>query len=421
MSGVSPQPAVLSSSATGVTSETLAVIQPLTEAERLDARDRARRNIRRKIGAQPTREQFNSAGPRPSRERFADTTISEYPAWVTRAIGGMLIIAFAGAFATSAFSVFSAGRDHFLEAMPGGAGTGWQAVIVGLAVVLLAEFLTIASVLGSRILLSGKRVWQAVMLLPIAAGVVMAVTANAVISKPDGFWPWLVTVTPPVSVVFLSLILEQIALTDIKRRHSNERAFQLALREWQAATRQDDATFAGAMQAWEARINRPEEAPFWRQTYANALREALQEANSKGRGRAERLDLMGQLGGAEWAALVLREMRADQWFEVLAVDSQPAVEAPQLAVEAPAVVAAQSASVPAMPGVPQLTLRPDQAAPASNGHNGAQGSANGGGETVVNFTQAGFAPRPSNGQSAPVLSSQLATRRTTTSNGNGSH
>ena len=69
----------------------------------------------------------------------------------------------------------------------------------------------------------------------VAAGVVMAVTANAVISRPDGFWPWLVTVTPPVSVVFLSLILEQIALTDIKRRHSNERAYQRALNEWQAA------------------------------------------------------------------------------------------------------------------------------------------------------------------------------------------
>lgn len=392
------QPSVLSSAVATLPPEPLVALQPLTENERLDARDRARRNIRRKMGAQPTRDQFNSAGPRPNRERYADTTISEYPAWVTRAIGGMLIIAFAGAFATSAFSVFSAGRDHYLEAMSGGAGIEWQAVIVGLAVVLLAEFLTIASVLGSRILLHGKRVWQAVMLLPIAAGVVMAVTANAVISRPDGFWPWLVTVTPPVSVVFLSLILEQIALTDIKRRHANERAYQLALKEWQAATRQDDAAFAEAMQTWERRVNNPEDAPRWRQTYANALREALQESNSKGRGRAERVELMARLSGSDWAALVLREMRAEQWFEV--AEAAPGIG-------------------PAAPGVGPVVASANgngasdhaEVSASAEGSDHAEGSGlpEGTGEgahVAVNFTQAGAAhpgtgTRPSNGTNPP--------------------
>lgn len=298
----------------------LEALAPLSEEERLDARDRARRAVLRKIGPQPSREQFNSAGPRPLREQFDDSTISEYPAWMTRAISAMLVIAFLGAFATSAFSVFSAGRDHYLAAMGHGAGIEWQAVIVGLAIVLLAEFLTIASVLAARILLAGRRLWQLVMLLPIAAGVVMAITANAVIARPVGFWPWLVTVAPPVSVVFLSLILEQIALTDIKRRHANERAFQAALREWKLQAQVDEQAFQAAMREWEQRVAHPEQSPHWMQAYANSLKEALREANSRGRGRAERLEYMASLGGPEWSALVTRELRADRWFEEVAVE-----------------------------------------------------------------------------------------------------
>ncbi|GAB4575817.1 MAG: hypothetical protein Kow0077_29180 [Anaerolineae bacterium] len=352
MTDQSSQPATLLP--TPSTPEALAVLQPLTEDQRLAARERARRLIVRKIGAQPRRDQFNSAGPRPERAQYAETTISEYPAWVTRAIGAMLILAFAGAFATSAFSVFSAGRDHYLEAMRGGAGIEWQAVIVGLAVVLLSEFLTIASVLSARILLTGRRVWQVLMLLPIAGGVVMAVTANAVVARPEGFWPWLVTVAPPVSVVFLSLILEQIALTDIKRRHANERAYQVALREWQARVRQDEAAFAEAMHAWEQQVNHPEESPVWRQTYATALREMLREVNDRGRGRAERAELMGRLTGADWAALVLREMQADRWFEAV-----PAAE------DSPANFT-QAGTAPQSSLVPGSTL-PLATAPAPNG------------------------------------------------------
>ncbi len=301
--------------------QALEMLAPLTEEERLNARDRACRAVIRKIGPQPMREQFNRAGPRPVREQFEDTAISEYPAWMTRAIGAMLLIAFAGAFATSAFSVFSAGRDHYLAAMGSGAGIEWQAVIVGVAVVLLAEFLTIASVLAARILLAGRRIWQLVMMLPIAAGVVMAVTANAVIARPVGFWPWLVTVAPPVSVVFLSLILEQIALTDIKRRHANERAFQVALREWKLQTQADEQAYQAALHEWEQRVAQPEQSPHWPQAYANSLKEALREANSRGRGRAERLEYMGTLTGAEWSVLVTRELLADRWFEEVAVDA----------------------------------------------------------------------------------------------------
>jgi hypothetical protein len=295
----------------------LEVLIPLTEEERLNARERARANARRKLGPKPQREHFDSAGPRPERGMFEGAAIAEYPAWVIKAIGGMLVIAFVGAFATSAFSVFSAGRNHYLEAMPGGAGLDWQAVVVGLAIVLLAEFLTIASVLGARILFQGKWLWQVVMLLPITAGVVMAITANAVVAKPDGFWPWLVTIAPPVSVVFLSLILEQIALSDIKRRHANERAFQVAMREWQTAHREADQVWQTVVKQWEAQQAEPETLPMWRAMHANALREAIRAKNGKGRGRDDREVLMQSMTGLEWSAVVGRELGADQWFEEL--------------------------------------------------------------------------------------------------------
>lgn len=261
----------------------MAALAPLTETERQAARARARAQV---VGEHD----------KPNRAAFAQAAISEYPAWVTRAILAMLIITFAGSFLTSAFNVFAAGRDHFLAAMPEGAGVGWQAVIVGGSIVAMAEFITIAAVLAGRILFTGKRFWQGVMIIPVVIGVTIAITGNAVIGRPSGFWPWLVTVTPPVVVVFLSLILEQIALSDIKTRHATERQYQAALADYNRKTAN------------------PDKSPDYRLKYANALKESIRAKNARGRGRQDRLELMAALGPGEWSALIYRELDSDNWL-----------------------------------------------------------------------------------------------------------
>ena len=300
----------------------LAAIYPLSEDERLEARNRAEQIVIRK-----------HAGTEPQPEQFKTEAISEYPNSFYYGLLGMMLLAFLGSFATSAFSVFSAGRDHFVTSMPSGAGVEWQAVIVGLAVVLLAEFLTIASVLVARILLAGRWVWQLIMMIPTLLGVVIAITANAVIAQPVGFWPWLVTVAPPASVVFLSIILEQLTLAEIRRRHESRKAYVEAKHEWQYLTRE------------------PQNLAIWVPTYANVLRAAIRDKNSRGRGRDERIAIMQSLGRAEWSALIHRELDADQWLM-----SKDELEA-----------------IPANPTQPQPALL----LPSRNGHGHGAGRANG--------------------------------------------
>lgn len=257
----------------------LAMLYPLSEVERAAARQRAREQvISEAIGQRPTRRQFEGQQ-------------GDYPAWLVLMISTMLGVAFAGAFITSAFNVFSAGRNHAADVL----AVPWQAAAVGVAIVLLAEFLTIASVLAMQILMAGqRRRW--LMLFPTALGVAIALTGNAVMSNPSTWWEWLVTAAPPVSVVFLSLILEALALDAIRRRHAIRKAYEDALADWQRRTAN------------------PEQLPHFQQIYANHLRDALRAKNERGRGQAERIALMQQLTGHEWSALVWREMHAERWF-----------------------------------------------------------------------------------------------------------
>jgi hypothetical protein len=70
-------------------------------------------------------------------------------------------------------------------------------------------------------------------------------------------------VTPPLIVLSTAYVLKEQVLESIEQRHADERAFQSALAEWQAATAE------------------PEQHPRWSQFYANALRDALLKANSR--------------------------------------------------------------------------------------------------------------------------------------------
>ena len=118
----------------------LETLIPLNEDERLTAKEQARELVKRKH-PKPARQQYDTAGSVPDRQQYSKTHISDYPVWVTKTIGVMLLIAFVGAFLTSAFNVFSAGRNHFasIQTMQNGAGVQWQAVVVGIAIVLLGD------------------------------------------------------------------------------------------------------------------------------------------------------------------------------------------------------------------------------------------------------------------------------------------
>ena len=274
----------------------LELLLPLTEEDRLDARDRARQHVVR------------AYGPRPSRGQFQDFSASDYPRWLTVGVGVMLMVVFFAAANVSVFRVFTAGRDHFLQTI----GIEWQAAIVGASSFLLAEFMVIAATVAMRIYFKGRDRW--LMVIPILLGLLMAFVGNWAIAQPEvafsalGLWSILETATPPAAVLFMAVIGERLILESLRHRHRNEQAYQTALQEWLTLT------------------NAPEEAPNWRRVYANALKEVLRTVNMTGRGQKERAALMAQMRGREWSAVVMREMQADQWFEE--IDLSPFGAAP---------------------------------------------------------------------------------------------
>ncbi len=96
---------------------------------------------------------------------------------------------------------------------------------------------------------------------------------------------------PPLLVLSTAYVLKEQVLETIEQRHADERAFQAALAEWQAATAA------------------PEQHPNWPQVYANALRDALLKANSR------RKEALSEMTVDDWRLVVYRETQADLWYE----------------------------------------------------------------------------------------------------------
>jgi hypothetical protein len=107
---------------------------------------------------------------------------------------------------------------------------------------------------------------------------------------------WFEAIAPPVFTLIAGLVLKEVALESIQRRHSNEQAYQQALADWKTATAD------------------PEALPAFRAAYANALRDQLQRVNAKGRGQQDRIAVMQAMNTEDWRALVQRELEADSWF-----------------------------------------------------------------------------------------------------------
>lgn len=254
-------------------------LRPLTDDERLNAVQSARDYI------------IKSYGDKPRRQQFLDVTVSQYPAWFTRLVAAFMLVVFIAAAMPSLFRLYSAGYTYFLH----GIDNQLLASIVGVSTFLLAEFLIILSTISARLYFDGRS--RYIFVIPITLGLAMALVGNWVIAQPYDLFGWLETLAPPVAVLFLALIGERIVLDEIRSRHANERAYQEALKEWQQTAAD------------------PEQSPRWRAAYANALKSAIYDANRSGAGSTARKELMNGLRSGEWRALVVREMRADSWFD----------------------------------------------------------------------------------------------------------
>jgi hypothetical protein len=230
-------------------------------------------------------------GDRPTREQYKNAVIGDYPGWIIVAAAVMLIAVFIASASISTFRLYAAGKSHFLESLP----IMWQAQVTGYATALMAEFLVVTAAASMTVFFKGW--WRALMIAPVLIGLAVAFTGNWQITQPDTLWGWLDTFAPPLAVLSVAIIGERIILLSIRQRWQNEQAYQHALAAWEQSTAD------------------PESNPQWRAVYMGALKNKLQEVNAKGRGQQERREVMQTMTGADWRAVVLQELHADDWTE----------------------------------------------------------------------------------------------------------
>ena len=164
----------------------------------------------------------------------------------------------------------------------------------------------------ARATLGTSRSARRLLMVSMMIATTIALVGNVQIALPsheNSPFAWLESIAPPLLVLSTAYVMKEQILETIEIRHANERAFQVALEEWQTA------------------IAMPEEYPTWMQFYANALQDALRKAN------ARRKETLSQMTVEDWRLAVSREMRADMWYQSTepeigsSLSFSPAVEA----------------------------------------------------------------------------------------------
>lgn len=307
------------------TTTALEALQPLTEADRLDARDQAKRNVIRR------------AGERPRRADFRDHAIGDYSPGAVRLITGFMVVLITAMFVISSMRLFHIGRATFGETI----AHERSATAAGVAIIFGAEagtlgFMLFAGLLGRdnrrdrRALYFAAGLSTAIALVGNVQQALGASWRGAITADPFGF---LEATAPPVIVLFGATVLKHFLLDGMKQRRANEAAYQAALADW------------------EKRTADPEGDPQWPAAYATALREKLMQVNAKGRGRDDRLAIMQGLAPSEWRDLVMREIQADQWWhEPAAISQSSAAHAPAGVVISPLSAAPVAALTPSSNG-----------------------------------------------------------------------
>lgn len=259
-------------------SEMLALVRPLSQEERLAAREAARAAI------------VTMSGAKPDRATFDVPQLSRYPRSIMRLITALCILLLFAAFTPSAIRLYHIGSTTFGSAishLP-------SMEVVGIATILLAETGQIVFSLALAVLPSTRAV-KILLYGSMGIATAIALIGNIQVALP-GDWNnpfgWLEAVAPPLLVLTTAYVLKSQMLDTIEQRHAHERAYLQALAEWKQAAAN------------------PENHPRWPQFYANSLRDGLRTAN-----KARRTLNLNELTTADWRALVWREFHTETWYE----------------------------------------------------------------------------------------------------------
>jgi len=257
-------------------------IQPLTQQQRLEARKKAIKVIEA------------LAGEKPKREYFKNTSISQYPHWITGIVVALSLVVLFTSFLLSAMRLYHIGYATFYETLK----NDLSSTIAGFAIVLLSEaaavLFTIAlSAIGQS--KTQKRILSA----SIAGTAALALSGNYYVALHGNeltVFSVLEAMLPPLLTFSTAYVLKELLLNIIEQRHADQHAFALVLLEW------------------EQSIANPEEHPKFLQAYANELRDALIKDNRR---KKAVKNILEQLTNVDWQSLVKRELQTEDWFDTV--------------------------------------------------------------------------------------------------------
>ncbi len=286
-----------------VSENAIARINALTQEERDAAYSNARRRI---AGNEPQR----SDEPQP--EGFQRNAFAKFPPALIRSARRIGYAVMFAAFVPSAIRLFVATFEatHY--------ASFWIAIAIGVVSVMLAEVGQIAFTLWAAT--TEETGLRRALRLAAWGCTAFALVGNGHVVQP---WThglliaWFEAFLPPLLVLVAANVLKTQTLHEVENRYT---AHQQYLNAWHAW----DAAFAQSYADWQERMNAAHTHERWDAELANALRDAMRRANRQSKA------VLRELTAMDWRALVLRERKAEEWWESAAIETQR-IEAERMA------------------------------------------------------------------------------------------
>jgi hypothetical protein len=254
-------------------------IKPLTQQQRLDARQKAIQVIEA------------MAGVKPERDHFKNTTISKYPTWITDMVVTLSLVVLLTAFLLSAIRLYHIGYETFHQTLE----NEFASIVAGFAIVLLSEAASVLFTLALSVI-GQSQTQRWILLASIIGTAALALSGNyyvALHQQDLTVFSVREAMLPPLLTLSTAYVLKELLLSVIELRHADQQAYEVAVEEWKQATAY------------------PEDHPDFLQAYANELRDLIIKANRR---RKTVKEAMGTVWGFAWRELIRRELKTENWF-----------------------------------------------------------------------------------------------------------
>ncbi len=260
-------------------------IAPLSQQQRIQARQNAVANTIAVIGKSPKRDDF------------VTHQYGRFPNSVRLAIMALVTIILVSAFILSAMRLYDIGNIEFAKTIP----DKYSAIAAGIFIILLAEASTVLFMIAISVI-GDSRISKGIMLTLAILATAIALAGNyyvALHGQETNVFSWLEALSPPIITIGTSYVLERFIFGMIEQRHRDQIAFDKEYKVYQQ------------------KVSNPERHDYFVQAYANAIWDQLLFVNRDRRRKHDGVplpELLAQASAAIKNVLVSREFAADTWY-----------------------------------------------------------------------------------------------------------